>query len=416
MVTAVTGYFVAQEFGYVAVDRGRLRQQADAGDKAAQRALKVTERLSFVLSGAQLGITVTALLVGYVAEPFLGDGLADVLGVAGVPAAVSLPLSIVFALLVATVVQMVLGELAPKNLAIARSEGLAKALEPLHADLPGGLRADHPALRHGGRTAAAPARHRADRGAARGRHPRGPRADHRRVPGRGSPRRRGVAAARPGPGLPAAHRRRGHGAAGGRAHGTCRRARPAGSSSCSTPAVRASRCAAGDGVDEIIGVVGIADVLEVPPAERATTAVSTLDRRPRCSCPPRCGCRPCWTGCAATTASSPASSTSTAASPGSSRWRTSPRSWSARSATRTICRNRPRNAPDDGSWVVPARWRIDEVVDATGMPLPEDADYDTVSGLVMARLGRVPLVGDMMGIELPGQDLTGDEPDRVGSR
>jgi len=128
LVTAVTGYFVAQEFSYVAVDRGRLRREADTGDPAAARALLVTERLSFVLSGAQLGITVTALIVGYVAEPFLGEGLAALLGRAGVPAAVSLPLSIVLALLVATVVQMVLGELAPKNLAIARAETLAKAL------------------------------------------------------------------------------------------------------------------------------------------------------------------------------------------------------------------------------------------------------------------------------------------------
>ena len=85
VLTAATGYFVAQEFGYVAVDRSRLRQLAEQGDAAAARALKVTERLSFMLSGAQLGITVTALLVGYVAEPYLGEGLADLLGVAGVP-------------------------------------------------------------------------------------------------------------------------------------------------------------------------------------------------------------------------------------------------------------------------------------------------------------------------------------------
>src|ERR1044072_1533883 len=87
VITALTGYFVAQEFGYVAVDKGRLRAAADQGDEAAKRALKVTERLSFMLSGAQLGITVTALVVGYVAEPYLGEGLGELLGVAGVPAA-----------------------------------------------------------------------------------------------------------------------------------------------------------------------------------------------------------------------------------------------------------------------------------------------------------------------------------------
>ena len=80
VLTAATGYFVAQEFAYIAADRGRLRQLAEDGDAAAERAYRVTGRLSFMLSGAQLGITVTALLVGYVAEPLLGSGLADLLG------------------------------------------------------------------------------------------------------------------------------------------------------------------------------------------------------------------------------------------------------------------------------------------------------------------------------------------------
>lgn len=67
-ITAVTGYFVAQEFGYMAVDRSRLKARAESGDAAAKRALSVTRRTSFMLSGAQLGITVTGLLVGYVAN------------------------------------------------------------------------------------------------------------------------------------------------------------------------------------------------------------------------------------------------------------------------------------------------------------------------------------------------------------
>jgi CBS domain containing-hemolysin-like protein len=128
VLTVATGYFVAQEFAYVAVDRGRLRALADDGDAAARRALTVTSRLSFMLSGAQLGITVTALLAGYVAEPYLGRGLADLLGLAGLSEAVSLSIAVAAALLIATVIQMVLGELAPKNLAIARAEALARAL------------------------------------------------------------------------------------------------------------------------------------------------------------------------------------------------------------------------------------------------------------------------------------------------
>src|SRR5918996_924812 len=105
VLTIATGYFVAQEFSYVAVDRSRLHKLADGGDAAAARALKVTARLSFVLSGAQVGITITALLAGYVAEPYLGEGLAHVLGSAGVPDAVSLSVSVILALLLATIIQ-----------------------------------------------------------------------------------------------------------------------------------------------------------------------------------------------------------------------------------------------------------------------------------------------------------------------
>ena len=75
VIIAVNGYFVAQEFAYMSVDRVRLRARAADGDVAAKRALAVTRRTSFMLSGAQLGITVTGLLVGFVAEPFIGESL-----------------------------------------------------------------------------------------------------------------------------------------------------------------------------------------------------------------------------------------------------------------------------------------------------------------------------------------------------
>ena len=58
-LTAATGYFVAQEFAYVAVDRNALKDLAAGGDAPAERALEVTSRLSFTLSAAQFGITVT---------------------------------------------------------------------------------------------------------------------------------------------------------------------------------------------------------------------------------------------------------------------------------------------------------------------------------------------------------------------
>ncbi len=128
LLTLATGYFVAQEFAYVAVDRGKLRRLADDGDEAAKRALRVTERLSFTLSGAQFGITVTALLVGFAGEPLLGRGLAEAMGFTGLSSAALLSLSVAATLIFSTILQMVLGELGPKNLAIARTVPLARAL------------------------------------------------------------------------------------------------------------------------------------------------------------------------------------------------------------------------------------------------------------------------------------------------
>ncbi|GGA68491.1 membrane protein [Pseudoclavibacter endophyticus] len=127
-IIAVNGYFVAQEFAYMSVNRTRLSAQAKAGDAAAERALRVTRRTSFMLSGAQLGITVTGLMVGYVAEPLIGESLGELLGDVGVPPAVSISVGTVLALVVATVVQMLFGELYPKNLAIANPEPLARSL------------------------------------------------------------------------------------------------------------------------------------------------------------------------------------------------------------------------------------------------------------------------------------------------
>ena len=127
-ITAVTAYFVAQEFAYMTVDRSRLAARAASGDTTAQRALAVTRRTSFVLSGAQLGITVTGLLVGYVAEPLIGDALGEMLGGVGVPTGVGVAVGTVLALLASTIIQMLFGELFPKNLAIARPEPTALRL------------------------------------------------------------------------------------------------------------------------------------------------------------------------------------------------------------------------------------------------------------------------------------------------
>ncbi|MEI4274027.1 hemolysin family protein [Klenkia sp. LSe6-5] len=127
VIIAANGYFVAQEFAYMSVDRNRLASRADGGDAAAGRALKVTGRTSFMLSGAQLGITVTGLLIGFVAEPLVGESLGGLLG-GGNASAVTISITTAGVLVVAAVVQMLIGELYPKNLAIANAEPMARWL------------------------------------------------------------------------------------------------------------------------------------------------------------------------------------------------------------------------------------------------------------------------------------------------
>ncbi|GAA1018538.1 membrane protein [Acrocarpospora pleiomorpha] len=127
LLTLATGFFVAQEFAFVAADRTILRERAES-DPAAARALAVTGRLSFMLSGAQLGITVTTLLVGFLAQPAIADVLRAPLTDLGLPSGVVPGVSVAAGVAIATIVQMILGELAPKNLGIARPEQVAISL------------------------------------------------------------------------------------------------------------------------------------------------------------------------------------------------------------------------------------------------------------------------------------------------
>ena len=120
------GFFVAAEFAYVAVDRNALETAAESGDRSAQRALTVLRRLSFMLSGAQLGITATSLLVGFIAEPVSQSVLEPLLDRIGVAEGSRDVIAVVVGFILVTVAQMIFAELVPKNLAIARPERVAR--------------------------------------------------------------------------------------------------------------------------------------------------------------------------------------------------------------------------------------------------------------------------------------------------
>ncbi|WBB78260.1 hemolysin family protein [Micromonospora sp. WMMD882] len=118
LLTVGNAFFVAAEFALVTVDRAEIDRRADAGDGRAGTVRRALRELSFQLSGAQLGITITALLTGYLAEPALARLVAPVLRpVTGAATDRFTPL---LALALATLVSMLVGELIPKNAALAR--------------------------------------------------------------------------------------------------------------------------------------------------------------------------------------------------------------------------------------------------------------------------------------------------------
>jgi CBS domain containing-hemolysin-like protein len=397
VLTIATGYFVSQEFAYVAVDRSRLQTLAAGGDAAAGRALKVTGRLSFVLSGAQVGITVTALLAGYFAEPYLGAGLEHVLGSAGLPAAVSMSVSVVLALLLATIIQMVLGELAPKNLAIARAEAIALRLSRstlVYLTVAGPLihlfdSASNRILRRVGiepveelPQGATPQE--LDRIIVESYEQGLLDQDTMRLLDRGLDFRGRTAGEAMVPRVDVVTMHR------------------------DDPLTRVVELqdtghsrfpVIGESVDEVLGVVAVGDVVEIEPADRSRICVGSL-------------------------ASPAVAVPSTLPLPGVlERLRVARRQlaivideyggFAGIVSLEDIAEelvgeirdedDLPETGPvqgGDGSWMVPARWRIDEVEEATGVTLPAGDDYETVSGLVMSRLGRIPVVGDEVVVEL----------------
>lgn len=120
--------FVAAEFSLTAVERGDLERAAAAGETGAAGALKATRALTFQLSGAQLGITVTSLVIGMLAEPSLATLLRGPLRDAGLPAGAASSLAVALGVAASTVALMVVGELVPKNWAISRPLRVACAV------------------------------------------------------------------------------------------------------------------------------------------------------------------------------------------------------------------------------------------------------------------------------------------------
>jgi CBS domain containing-hemolysin-like protein len=119
LLLATNAFFVAGEFALVTVERSRVTRRAGEGSRRAKRLLTGLSRLSFHLSGAQLGITVSSLALGLIVEQALSPVIEPLLGLINVSATAMGPVTVGVALAIGTSLQLVLGELVPKNVAIS---------------------------------------------------------------------------------------------------------------------------------------------------------------------------------------------------------------------------------------------------------------------------------------------------------
>ena len=194
-------FFVGAEFAVMAARRSQLEPMAAAGSKRAQVSLEALEQVASLLACAQLGITLCSVGLGAVAEAALHEMLIPVLHGAGLSEALAHPIALALALLVVAYLHVVIGEMVPKNLAIAGPDKAALALAPPLLYITRALRPRDPA--DGGRRQGAGPRarhraqgrarlrvHRAGGPAHRGREP--PRGAARGRPARPRDRRPGV--------------------------------------------------------------------------------------------------------------------------------------------------------------------------------------------------------------------------------
>jgi CBS domain containing-hemolysin-like protein len=129
LLVVLCGLFVAAEFAFVTVDRSSVDREAEAGDVPAQGVQKALRSLSTQLSASQVGITLTNLGIGFLAEPSLSALLQSPLGSLGVKEGAITGVALALGFILANVVTMIFGELVPKNLAIAHPLGTARKVQ-----------------------------------------------------------------------------------------------------------------------------------------------------------------------------------------------------------------------------------------------------------------------------------------------
>ncbi|KUI26207.1 hemolysin family protein [Mycobacterium sp. GA-2829] len=132
LLLAANAFFVASEFALISARRDRLEALAEQGKNSAVTVIRAGEHLSLMLAGSQLGITICSILLGRVGEPAVAHLLEKPFGLLGIPDAVLHTVSFVVALSVVVTLHVLLGEMVPKNIAIAGPESAAMLLIPVY--------------------------------------------------------------------------------------------------------------------------------------------------------------------------------------------------------------------------------------------------------------------------------------------
>jgi len=130
LLIGANAFFVAAEFALISARRDRLEALAEQGKHSAMTVIRAGENLSVMLAGAQLGITVGSIVLGRVGEPAVAHLLAPVFELFGVSEALLHTVSFIVAITIVVILHVLLGEMVPKNIALAGPEKAAMLLVP----------------------------------------------------------------------------------------------------------------------------------------------------------------------------------------------------------------------------------------------------------------------------------------------
>ena len=131
MLLVLNAFFVGAEFALLAARRSQIEPHAQEGSRAARTTLRAMENVSLVMAGAQLGITVCSLGLGAVGEPAVAHLLEPLFHAAAASRTTSLhPVSFVVAMSIVVYLHVVLGEMVPKNIALAGADARRARAQP----------------------------------------------------------------------------------------------------------------------------------------------------------------------------------------------------------------------------------------------------------------------------------------------